>query len=85
MRSCTVRVTIFSNGSIIPPGFKFTELHVLTLAAQSRSYALLLHAQQKMVKKLLTCIIYVDLSLYSGISTSQVFAATEKSSPTQTF
>ena len=33
--------TIFSNGSIIPPGFKFTELHTLTLAA--RSYALLLH------------------------------------------
>ena len=32
--------TIFSNGSIIPPGFKFTELHALTLAA--RSYALLL-------------------------------------------
>ena len=32
--------TIFTNGSIIPPGFKFTELHALTLAA--RSYALLL-------------------------------------------
>ena len=31
--------TIFSNGSIIPPGFKFTELHTLTVAA--RSYALL--------------------------------------------
>ena len=31
--------TIFSNGSIIPPSFKFTELHALTLAA--RSYALL--------------------------------------------
>ena len=31
--------TIFSNGSIIPPGFKFTELHALTLAAHS--YALL--------------------------------------------
>ena len=30
---------IFSNGSIIPPGFKFTELHAFTLAA--RSYALL--------------------------------------------
>ena len=29
----------FSNGSIILPGFKFTELHALTLAA--RSYALL--------------------------------------------
>ena len=26
--------TIFSNGSIIPPGFKFTELHALTLAAR---------------------------------------------------
>ena len=25
--------TIFSNGSIIQPGFKFTELHALTLAA----------------------------------------------------
>ena len=34
-----VCVTIFSNGSIILTGFKFTELHVLTLAA--RSYALL--------------------------------------------
>ena len=32
----------FSNGSIIPPGFKFTELHALTLAA--RSYVLLLQA-----------------------------------------
>ena len=32
--------TIFSNGSIIPPGFKFTESDTLTLAA--RSYALLL-------------------------------------------
>ena len=31
--------TIFSNSSIILPGFKFTELHALTLAA--RSYALL--------------------------------------------
>ena len=31
--------TIFNNGSIILPGFKFTELHTLTLAA--RSYALL--------------------------------------------
>ena len=32
--------TIFSNGSMIPPGFKFTELHTLTLVA--RSYVLLL-------------------------------------------
>ena len=32
-------VYYFSNGSIIPSGFKFTELHTLTLAA--RSYALL--------------------------------------------
>ena len=31
--------TIFSNSSIIPPGFKFMKLHALTLAA--RSYALL--------------------------------------------
>ena len=31
--------TIFSNGSIIPPGFQLMELHALTLA--SRSYALL--------------------------------------------
>ena len=38
-RSCTVHVTIFSNSLIIPPGFKFTELHALTLAAHS--YALL--------------------------------------------
>ena len=29
---CTC-VTIFSNSSIIPPSFKFTELHALTLAA----------------------------------------------------
>ena len=29
----------FSNSSIIPPGFKFTELHALTLAAHF--YALL--------------------------------------------
>ena len=39
VHSCAVCVTIFSNGSIIPPGFKFTKLHALTLAA--RSYALL--------------------------------------------
>ena len=32
-----LRVTTFSNSSIIPLGFKFTELHALTLAA--RSYA----------------------------------------------
>ena len=32
-------VTIFSNGSIVPLVFKFTELHALTLAACS--YALL--------------------------------------------
>ena len=32
--------TIYSNGSIILPGFKFTELHAFTLAA--RSYALLI-------------------------------------------
>ena len=38
-RSCAVHVTIFTNGSIVPTGFKFTELHGLTLAA--RSYALL--------------------------------------------
>ena len=31
-RSCAVCITIFSNGSIIPTGFKFTELHALTLA-----------------------------------------------------
>ena len=41
MRSCAVRVTTFSNSSIILPGFKFTKLHALTLAA--RSYALLRH------------------------------------------
>ena len=44
--SCAVCVTIFSNSSIIQTGFKFTELHALTLAA--RSYALLvkLNAQK---------------------------------------
>ena len=31
--NCAVHVTIFSNGSIIPPSFKFTKLHGLTLAA----------------------------------------------------
>ena len=35
-----IRATIFSNGSIIPTGFKFTESHALTLTAHS--YALLL-------------------------------------------
>ena len=30
-----IHVTIFSNSSIIPTGFKFTELHALTLAAHS--------------------------------------------------
>ena len=41
MCSCTVRVTIFSNSSIIQTGLKFTGLHALTLAA--RSSALLMH------------------------------------------
>ena len=36
---CCAWVTIFSNGPIILPGFKSTELHALTLA--DRSYALL--------------------------------------------
>ena len=40
--SCTVRVTMFSNGLIIPTGFKFTELHVLTQV--TCSYALLAKA-----------------------------------------
>ena len=39
MCSCTVCVTIFNKGSIIPTVFKFAELHALTLAAHS--YALL--------------------------------------------
>ena len=39
-----IRVTIFINGSIIPPGFKFTELHTLTLAA--RSYVLLVQCME---------------------------------------
>ena len=37
--SYAVCVTIISNSSIIPPSFKFTEFHTLTLAAHS--YALL--------------------------------------------
>ena len=32
MHSCAVHVTFFSNSSIIPTGFKFTELHALTYA-----------------------------------------------------
>ena len=39
-RTHAQHIYYFSNGSIILPGFKFTELHALTLAA--RSYALLL-------------------------------------------
>ena len=35
LHSCAVRVTIFSNSSMIPPGFKFMELHALTLVAHS--------------------------------------------------
>ena len=38
-RSWAVCITIFSNGSIILTGFKFTKLHALTLVAHS--YALL--------------------------------------------
>ena len=34
MYSCTVCVTIYSYDSIIPPGFRFTELQALTLAAR---------------------------------------------------
>ena len=45
MRSCTVRVTIFSNGSIIPTGFKFRELHVLTQV--TCSYVLLAKAARE--------------------------------------
>ena len=40
-RSCAVRVTIFSNSSIIPLGFKFTELHILTCTLAAPSYVLL--------------------------------------------
>ena len=36
--SCTVRVTIFSNSSIIPTSLKFMELHILTLAACSYAF-----------------------------------------------
>ena len=39
-RCCAVHVTIYSNCSIIPPSFKFTQLHALTRAAHA--YALLL-------------------------------------------
>ena len=39
-RCCAVHVTIYSNCSIIPLSFKFTQLHALTLAAHA--YALLL-------------------------------------------
>ena len=54
MRSCTVCVTLFSNNSIILTGFKFTELHTLTLAALS--YALLLATLAE--KKQLTVVAY---------------------------
>ena len=38
-----IHVTIISNGSIIPTGFKFTELHALTLAARSCVLLLLIY------------------------------------------
>ena len=65
--SCTVCVTIFSNGSIIPPGFKFTELHALTLAA--RSYALLAAHIQYIQEKVLLIMLE---SLTTGCSGSDV-------------
>ena len=42
----------FSNSSIIPTGFKFTELHTLTLAACS--YALLMLGQYRFVFSLIS-------------------------------
>ena len=52
-----VRVTIFSNVSIIPTGFKFTELHALTLAACS--YALLMDVMEA---------IYVPVEVWGEIN-----------------
>ena len=48
VRACLATTAIFSNGSIIPPGFKFMKLHALTQAA--RSYALLLSLLDKFFK-----------------------------------
>ena len=56
--------TIFSNGSIIPPSFKFTELHALTLA--TRSYALLpisIAARATQVYTEATEVLYLPLRL----------------------
>ena len=53
------KFTIFSNGSIIPPGFKFTELHTLTLAAHS--YAFLF----EIIHSIPTALSYTDLIISS--------------------
>ena len=59
MRSCAACVTIISNGSIIPTGFKFTELHTLILAG--RSYAILLHASTHQATLIRVDLVKIDL------------------------
>ena len=52
-----IRITIFSNGSIIPPDFKFTELHALTLAARSYVLLIIINAHQHSIW-LMMCVIW---------------------------
>ena len=58
MRSWAVHVTIFSNGSIILTGFKFTKLHTLTLA--THSYALLLWGMSRLRKISAGCSLFLE-------------------------
>ena len=74
MRSCAVRATIFSNVSIIPPGFKVTELHALTLAA--RSHALLNDVIKIRDKSNLTRCVIIRYTLISLVKL-QVYAVRE--------
>ena len=67
MCSCAVHVTIFSNGSIILLGFKFTELHTLTLA--TRSYTLLVDTMDtNFTSCLLLCCDYICYALYETVA-----------------
>ena len=73
--SCAVGVTIFSNGSIIPPSFKFTELHALTpFVMHSCRYTILVavktHFTWQSYQDAFFELVSVSLSLATGYTVS---------------
>ena len=65
--------TYVSNDSIIPPSFKFTELHALTLAACSYGALGVLCNQNSILPKYST-LIYVSPKFWSWLSNIQLVA-----------